>query len=281
MSSNTKKIIASIITYNPDLKLLYRNIYSIYSQVEYIVIIDNASDNIEYIKKIALKITNNIEFICNDVNQGIAKALNQAAEFASDNNYDALLTLDQDSVVEDGFVDELVKGFFSYDIAISCPVVVDRNIGVVMQGSKNKSTFQKQCITSGSLNIVKRIIKVGGFDEEMFIDGVDFEFCKRVKRAGYEIYCPSKAILYHSIGNGKQFKFGPIRVYVLNHSPLRKYYRSRNTIYVSKKYKESLFIALIKDLYLLFITIAFEKEKGKKCLSIIYGIRDGIRLNIK
>lgn len=276
MNINTDRIIASIVTYNPNLDLLYRNIQSIYSQVKYIVIIDNGSDNKESIERVALSITSNIGFIFNDINQGIAKALNQATFFALDNNYDALLTLDQDSIVENGFVGELAKGFTANDIAICCSVVIDRNISTIMQGSKNIDTVQKQCITSGSLNLVKRIIEVGGFDEEMFIDGVDFEFCRRIRRAGYRIYCPRNAILYHSIGNGRLIKVGPVQIYVLNHSPIRKYYRSRNTIYVSRKYNESILMAIIRDLYILFITLLFESDKLKKCFAILSGIKDGI-----
>ena len=46
---NTIKIIATIVTYNPDIDRLSENIKSVYCQVDEIYIYDNASKNVNQI----------------------------------------------------------------------------------------------------------------------------------------------------------------------------------------------------------------------------------------
>lgn len=45
----------------------------------------------------------------------------------------------------------------------------------------------------------------------MFIDSVDFEFCYRVRQAGYLVIQSRKLSLDHSIGKGKIVSVGPFK----------------------------------------------------------------------
>jgi rhamnosyltransferase len=59
----------------------------------------------------------------------------------------------------------------------------------------------RTCITSGALTNLDLWKKLDGFDEQMFIDSVDFEYCYRVRKAGYKVIQTDQVQLSHSIGN--------------------------------------------------------------------------------
>jgi len=120
------RIIAIIITYNPDIIRLQRNIDSIIYQVETVLLIDNGSNNVLDLKKLIHLL--NCKIIINSQNLGIASALSQGLEYAKNNNFKYLLTLDQDSISTDGMVKELLKGFnMNKNVAIVGPEINDLN----------------------------------------------------------------------------------------------------------------------------------------------------------
>ena len=73
--------------------------------------------------------------------------------------------------------------------------------------------------------------KIGFFDENLFIDLVDTEWCYRAKSMGYNCVSINKVIIKQHLGD-RSVKFlnytKPI------HSPLRMYYFFRNSIYLYK-----------------------------------------------
>ncbi len=95
-SSDVKNFIyAGIITYNPELVVLEKNIASIISQIECIVIVDNGSRNISAITDLVDKYK--IHIIKNKDNYGIATALNQAMDYGKRSGFLWMLSLDHDS----------------------------------------------------------------------------------------------------------------------------------------------------------------------------------------
>lgn len=122
------KIIASIITYNPDIARLTFNIKAIFPQVDEIVLIDNGSKNINNIKSLIFNYKS-IDLIINENNKGIAKALNQAAEYVLKKGYKWIITLDQDSVAPENLVSTYSKFTDCNDIGIVCCKIIDRNFG--------------------------------------------------------------------------------------------------------------------------------------------------------
>src|SRR5690606_27148133 len=100
-------------------------------------------------------------------------------------NADWLLTMDQDS-----FFDE--SHLLSYQ---NCFQNFEGKNGVAMFGVEfEKESERTNCsvletdmlITSGSLVNLAVFQKLGGFDENLFIDEVDFEYCLRAKVNGYK-----------------------------------------------------------------------------------------------
>ena len=269
------KILAGIITYNPDIERLNENISLIEGQVDLIVIIDNCSKSRDFINLIKDK---NVVIIKNDSNYGVAFGLNQIFDFAIRNQFDWVLTLDQDSVVTSTLINEYRKYLFLPNIGVLTCNIIDRNFKTIIDDSFVVKKIPS-CITSGSFCSVYAFIKSGGFDETFFIDCVDFDFCYALRIAGYYVYQINFNGLLHEVGHAKAHKLFHKSVIVYNEKPIRHYYMARNYIFLAKKYpsfisKKKAFCFEIKQLFLLCI---FEKNKITKLNYRIRGIRDGIK----
>jgi len=276
------KCIAGIVLYNPDLNLLKENVDNIYPQVEKLVFVDNNSKNIDEIKKL-YDSDSKIHIISNCKNKGIATALNQIIYFCDEKEVEWALTLDQDSVCPLNIIQEFEKYISFERVAIICPKILDRKIGSIEEEKEigvNDYEFVKGCITSASLTNVKICKKLGYFDDKMFIDFVDFDYCTTVIENDYKIIKVNTATLLHQVGDPKLLNFFGKKVIIYNHSPIRKYYFTRNMIYYINKHKDTInvsraYMNLIKKL---FITIIFEDQKLKKMKMIFKGIKNSKKI---
>lgn len=289
--------IAAIISYNPDIKRLLENVTAICNQVSHVIIVDNGSDNYDAIST-KLSTFDNVSIHASAENKGIAWALNQCFTLANDYQVSWVLTLDQDSVCPPDMITKYAAylnrindkatsfasnntniGNFVLDklsrIGILCPTIVDRNVGTI-EGDSTCSAVISKCITSGALTSYDAWQTIGGFDEKMFIDGVDFEFCERLHQHNYYIIRVADIELLHELGQMKTRKFLTKTINIKNHSALRKYYITRNRFYVAKKHKKPLsmtkaYLSATKS----FLTVLFfERDKKAKCKAIFKGARD-------
>ena len=239
---------------------------------------DNGSDNIKNIEDCVLNNWKNITIIKNGKNEGIAKALNQMFEFAIEQQYEYVLTLDQDSVCPDNIIEEYNKYLDEHKLGSLCPQCVDRNFKSELN---NEDVIEvDKCITSASLVPVSAWNDVGGFNEELFIDFVDHDFCAKLKEHGYRILQIGSVKLSHELGKGKNYSILGVKFTALNHSAMRKYYMVRNWIYYMNEHKDIINLKAEKKSYRLFFfkTLIFEDDKLKKMKQMLKGRRDGIEL---
>jgi rhamnosyltransferase len=96
------KTLAAIVLFNPEIERLNQNIEAIFNQVDDVVLIDNGSSNLNEVKK---NVTHQVHYVVNEKNVGIAKALNEGFEYAIENGFDWVLTLDQDSVSDKNLIE--------------------------------------------------------------------------------------------------------------------------------------------------------------------------------
>lgn len=265
------KVIASIVTYNSDIHRLKLNIEAILSQVNEIIIIDNGSSNVDDIQKYISKYES-ITIIKNCTNKGIATALNQAAEYAVRKGYDWIITLDQDSIAPDNLVSVYYNFVNFKDIGIVCCKIVDRNFGE-FQGQKLKTKGYEEvpmCITSASMMNLNAWKQVGGFDEKMFIDSVDFDICLSMREYGLKIIRTYDAALLHEVGHSEIRKLFGKEYQIYHHSPLRYYYMVRNGVYLGVKH-HFIIKAVYRVLRLFFLVILFEENKLRKAKMMVLG----------
>ena len=269
---------AVIVLYNPDLKLLKSNIDNIKKQVKILILCDNSDDKKlkQEIKKICEK---NFIYIDNKGNKGIAYAINRAIEYSKNNNIKWLLTLDQDSLCPLDLI-KIYKKYISFpNVGIVC-CAVNYNNNIIDIG-KEKYQFVQEHISSASLVNVDICAKLGGYDENMFIDLVDFEYCYRLRENDYKVLLTNEVVLNHNLGELKIVHIPFKSIYIPNHNKFRKYYISRNTIYCCKKNKKHISIlkCVCKLIILKIKILLFEKDKIVKLKAVFRGIRDGIKIH--
>ena len=85
------------------------------------------------------------------------------------------------------------------DTGIVSPQIVDRNKneGFVPSGS---IVPVKRVITSGALVRLDVWQETGGFDERIFVDWADYEFCANVRAHGYRIVRDMRTMILHEMG---------------------------------------------------------------------------------
>lgn len=256
------------VLYNPT-KEIFKNINSYLNELDRLYLVDNSEKENNYLKEQLIKFSSKIEYIKMNGNEGIAKALNIAKNKAIDEKFDWLLTMDQDSKFEnDDFTKmlQLVKKKFNKTIAIFSPFHKMPNSIFV----DDEITEKEIVMTSGNLLNLKIAKEIGDFEEKFFIDEVDHDYCYRIKKKNYKIIVLNKIILNHNLGNMKNYKIFA----VTNHNYIRRYYITRNELYMLKKYsflKRRYLREILKDTIKI---ILFEKDKIKKLKMIYLGIKD-------
>lgn len=277
------KIYAGIVSYNPELKRLKENILAIQNQISAIVVFDNGSNNIDEIQDLISGFTN-VTFIRSEKNLGIAAALNRLMQWGYEKGYDWMLSLDQDSVCEKNFVAEMTPYLtIEQNLGVVAPVIMDRNVGVVGHNPKSEYAHVNTCITSGAFSKISAWKKIGEYDESMFIDSVDFEFCYRMRKYGYGVIQVRDAQLLHELGKSQKRRFLFWKIDVTGHSTFRKYYIARNNVYYPLKHR--LWLRMIRgnirNIGMMGVTVLYENDKKNKLKAICRGWRDAYRAKVQ
>lgn len=247
---------AGIVVYNPDIRRLTSNIKAIMNQVDRIIVYNNGGFDISEFNKEEVK----IDVIGDGNNKGVAYALNQLLKLAYDNGITWMLTLDQDSIMPPNAVESMKNFFDIQDIGIICPQAIDkRRLYLLDRLNKKNNEYVDFYITSGNLVRTKAWKNIDGYDDFLFIDLVDNDFCKNMRIHGWKILKMNSLVLDQEYGeielkNGKivslidwirkkvrneylSYNIAKLS-YKKNVSPLRVYYTNRNIIYLNKKYKK-------------------------------------------
>lgn len=243
------KCYAVIVAYNPDTSALINLCEAVTQQNYLVVIIDNsenaASCNAHYFSKyhvISLK-----------ENKGIAYAQNVGTRYAIDEGAQIISFFDQDSVIPADLLHKLVAPHETNKLLITAPVSIDKyhrfeypsrvlnDFGLsrdVYSLGKNELTPVDIVISSG-ITVSTNVFNIAGmFDEDLFIDFVDTEWCLRCRKNAVHMLIVPDAIMEHSIGESS-VKMGPFKSVL--HSPIRTYYKVRNSILLMRKDVKVLF----------------------------------------
>lgn len=268
------KYAIGIVTYQPELSRLSDNLRAAFASmmVSRVIIYDNHSDNCETIRQLTA-LDSHCLLMEGDENRGIAYALNALCQKAVDEGCDWILTLDQDSVIPKGLLEEFDHYTDQEDLGIICPGIIDRNMGREYTRQTSGTEYITQCITAGNLVRLKAWQKTGGFSEKLFIDGVDFDFCMKMGEAGFKILRTNNVCLLQEVGHGRKIPL-PFhhQMSVLNHSPQRLYYIARNYLYIGRRYHQRWHWA-IEVAKRMFIVACFEDNRREKLRAMFLGIR--------
>lgn len=273
---------AGIVLYNPNLNRLKNNLDAIVLQVDYIYCVDNGSQNIADIEEFLDDYTC-ISLKKNNVNKGIATALNQLVSMADLYGAEWILTLDQDSIVRPGLVDEYEKVLPKLsNVGMLTCVIEDRNTHQRTGNESEDIGYESVdiCITSGSYLNVTACKNAGGFDEKMFIDFVDFDMCQLLHETGYNIYRINYYGLYHELGELKKVSFLGKKLVFNTHSSFREYYITRNHLYYARKHQMYLdkWREYKRVVIHVCLVILFDDNKFQKIKAMIRGTIDSRKM---
>lgn len=227
-------------------------------------------------------------------NCGIASALNAGirAALAQEDKPLFILTMDQDSQLEPGF---MVKMLAAYDSArenhIRVAMVAPGSISGIptrRRGHVNGTVLGGEPIQSGLLIPVATLESLGLLMDELFIDGVDTEYFLRARKDGQESIVASEARLEHALGAmvpasvfGLKISFKGRILPVRTAATYRYYYIFRNRILLVREYWRSqpawALKGILADYRHLAIVTTLAPGRGPRLSSAMAGVRDGFK----
>ncbi|MDI9357299.1 MAG: hypothetical protein QM536_09780 [Chitinophagaceae bacterium] len=244
------KILGLVILYHPPEDILL-HISTYIDKIDFLYIVDNTEPftNNHLIDEIITRWGNKVTCIINDSNQGIAHTLNSIISISLSKGYKYILTVDQDSSFiysdvsfQDGsaFLEENKNvALLSYMAHSPIKEVLYLDRSHLYYRGIYADTFE--AITSGMLLNMEICKELGYFNEDLFIDEVDNEYCLRVIEKGFYVFKTVLQHLSHSIGFSKKYRnrFFPLKKKTFGqvHNPIRTYYMVRNRFYIANKYK--------------------------------------------
>lgn len=279
-------VCAVVVAYYPDDGFEAR-LERILPQVAMLVIVDNTPEVISVSADFKEKWGRSFALIPNHANKGIALALNQGLEFASQSGYPWLLTLDQDTQCYPDMLHVLSKAYTGCELVpsvIGANYIDRQNARLKVESPRTDSYIvQKTVITSGCLVDVSAAKGIQGFRANYFIDQVDHEFCLRMRSAGQHVVISATPAMAHGVGlSGGAWI--PLLGTLPNHPPIRKYYISRNTVVTIRQYWRTEPVWCAKRLTRLLLGLLemaiLERHRVRKVRAFCAGIADGLSLRM-
>lgn len=273
--THTKQIVAGcVILYECDISI-GANLATYADDLDMLVVIDNSAARDPAIVA-AVGAHANADYVFNGANLGIAAALNMAVDWAHAHGANFLLTMDQDSSFDDvpfhAFRDRVLSLPFVKDLAIAAPsFITDDAISTTVVDSLT-------VITSGSIVSLANQARIGPFDERLFIDEVDHDYCLRAHDLGLRVITLPDVRLAHRLGQSRTVSILGKTVRWNVHAPIRHYYMVRNGLYMASKHRRRHFGYSARRLVSLGKTITaallLAPRRSERLGMVVSGVRD-------
>lgn len=247
------KISTIIVTYNPDINRFKKVVYALNNQIDKLILVDNGSTNSNKILNVLENKNFKTKYVLLKQNLGLAKGLNMGIRLLEKSDF--VLTLDQDTIIKKNAIETIINDYKKLDKRIQKKTaiihlnyekmrsrLIDRFVfkSLILDKSEfkhNKNYYKnffpvKFVIQSGML-IKFMVIKKFKFNEALFIDQIDREYCSKITRGGFIILKSKKILARHRLGIGIRINNQIIRY----ENKARLYYFTRNSAYLLKTQK--------------------------------------------
>lgn len=233
------KLFSVIVTYHPTAQVLRRLTSTLLAAGAQVIVVDNTPGG--------SSAPAGCVAISMGGNAGIAKAQNAGVRRALDEGAEAILFFDQDSTIHDRLVGELTRHlditrpgaigplYFDERQGFECPNYVLNGWGFpskVLSAGRREPYPVDARISSGTLVTAPTFAVAGLFDESLFLDYVDIEWCLRARARHVPILVDPTVEMRHTIGD-KAVQTGPLKVFI--DGPVRSYYRMRNALLLLRR----------------------------------------------
>jgi rhamnosyltransferase len=225
-------------------------------------------------------------------NSGIAHAQNVGVAAGLRAGAKVLVFLDQDSKIGSGYLNRLVSGMAFAKPEIVAPLYVDNHTNIALpsvrvgrcglptavHGVASSERYSVDIVISSGIAVTREVFELaGGFEDGLFIDLVDVEWCLRCRSVQIPIYVVPTALMRHSIGI-RYFKVGTLRILV--HSADRCYYQIRNGFLLLRKRHVPVIFCLhqIASILISRLLLLLRVENRSDYLkAYFFGVRDGLK----
>ncbi|MBO1770724.1 glycosyltransferase family 2 protein [Agrococcus sp. TF02-05] len=296
MPSTAADVVAVAVTFKPDEAVISEVLERAAPQVGNLVVLDNATpatDGAHWSERVRLP--DGVEVELRPTNAGLGAAYNRAVAIARGRGAQFVLLLDQDSLLEPGCVDALLRHAdlraARGPVGAVGPTFVDARSGerapFVRFGFPLNSKSHAPSggdvdadflISSGSLIPLSALDAAGPFDEGLFIDSVDMEWCFRARAAGLQLVGVADARMLHTIGDELIELPGGATMFV--HSPLRLYMMTRNRVALWRR-RGTPRVWTAQDVPRMVLKLArmtaFARPRAVNARAMLAGARDGWR----
>lgn len=271
-SNVSKNNVAAIVVSFNDPTSLVTCVRSLAPQVGEVIVVDNCSDEDVKNKFLDLSKIKNCSVIYLSTNTGIGYAINKGVKSVRSPEIEWVLLMDQDSVPSSDMVNKLLLSSYANKNAMYVPTISD--IG----HKKNRLPISvSYAITSGSFLAINNYWKVGGLNDKLFIDGVDFDFSFKLRKENFKIIRVPDAYMCHKLGGEKK-----LRCYLTFHTvhkPFRRYYMVRNLVHNvrehGKKFPFFCFKLILAAILSVVSVMVFGPSRIKSLIMMIKGLKDG------
>lgn len=298
----TSELAVITVTFHPDLERLGKQIDALPPDA-WLVVVNNASAP-EICQELEQRLAcrPKTHLIRNANNEGLAKGLNQGADYASLHiaSVRYLLLMDQDSVPFAGTIERLLAAHAELERSghpVGCvgPRLIDKSTGLQHGFHRIKgwrwirvypSTEDRMPVSCSNLNGSGTLLKaelfrkLSGLEETFFIDHVDTEWSFRVLAAGYLLFGIPDARFDHAMGEkGLRFWCFGWRVWP-QRPPQRHYYLFRNAIWLMRRDYVPLIWktwAIAKLILTFTLHAVFDPSRNEQMRRMLSGLVAGIR----
>lgn len=269
-----------LVLYNPTMDTLI-NIERYINKLQRLYVIDNSDDRRTDIKTALERFGDSVFYYSCGSNLGIATALNIGCRLARQDGASWALTMDQDSMYANSAIDLQISDLEQLPAERLQQIgILSPNHFVKGKSEPERADIMTECdsvMTSGNLVNLSIYSTIGDFRDDFFIDEVDIEFCRRVTGHGYKILIANKAVLYHFLGDTRKHHFLFFSIMCSHHSYVRRYYITRNRLYMTRLYPDLRREYYLRNMVSLLKVIVLEGDKWRKIKAFFEGIRDNSR----
>ncbi len=277
LASRTRPRLAGVVVlYECDADIV-DNLSTYADDLDMLVIVDNSAAPTRAVQE-RVATHRDAVYIFNGTNLGIATALNLGAKWAGDRGADFLLTMDQDSgfdaVPFRDYRDCVLALPFLGDLAIAAPAFLENAPETKNYVAIDRTTV----ITSGSIIHLANHRRIGPFDEQLFIDEVDHDYCLRAHDLGLRVVELPAVQLRHRLGQSRAVSVLGRTIRWNVHGPTRHYYMIRNGLYMMSKHRKRHFQYCLGRLGRLSRTIVaamiLAPQRRERCGMVMRAFRD-------
>lgn len=285
------RIWAVVVTYNPSQSQLCALLSALVTQVEHVILVDNASASDIHGLVAGIR-SDKIEMIALAENLGLSAAQNIGLRKAQSDGVDFTILFDQDSIPESRMVEILSGNLCKLqsngkrvaavgpDFLAAGDYPFRRLQGIAIKRCRcmpeNEIVSVDFLISSGCLISMKALSEIGTMNASLFIEYVDVDWGLRAKLAGFELFGVCSAKMKHCIGDESTSALGRVAPV---HTPLRHYYLFRNAVWLCRQsnipVRWRIAVALNAGIkfafFMLMVPPRFQRLK-----MIMLGIKDGI-----